>query len=527
MEKKLTFTIQELVYYIFFAMMLFVKGMGLYAGQWPYTVSLIIGAFLILVKLAITEHSIPEWIFILLMIALSITIYAHSHKLGILVITATIIGMKGVSVKRIMWIGAIIWSFTFTINILLTLLGVRPDIIRVQQKMGLGYIIRYSLGSTHPNVLQISYMILCAFILYVARFEGKKLIKATLVMLIGSLYIFMYSVSYTGIVLCVFYLFLNLYLNFRKRLNIIEKAIAVISFPFCAWFVIYEFNNDANYKFYYYLNKIFNTRPYITWSFMHNNPVTIFGVGYDDRLEGTLNNLDSSFVYALMHYGWLFFGIMIITCTALIAYLCYQDRRIELGIVISFTVAAITEPFFINESFKNISWIFVGEFIFFAFSSIKHKSAIKAKINTIGIKEVSACIPAFYYRIINRIKGYRLQFNKVLIVSLIVALVALAGYLLMVHPKATYIINRSLVQTDEGKEFVTIPYEELNEYENVEIIRYVDENTPMQIIDGNIGKVEYFRGAISIFLWLSIISSAVFIFLLNGRNCDIGEYVSK
>lgn len=506
MEKKLTFTIQELVYYIFFAMMLFVKGMGLYAGQWPYTVSLIIGALLILVKLVITEHSIPEWIFIILMIALSVTIYAHSNKLGILVITATIIGMKGVSVKRIMWIGAIIWSFTFTINILLTLLGIRPDIIRVQDKLGLGYIIRYSLGSTHPNVLQISYMILCAFILYVAKLEGKKLITATLVMLLGSLYIFMYSVSYTGIVLCVFYLFLNLYLNFRKRLNIIEKTIAVSSFPFCAWFVIYEFNNYDSYKFYYYLNKIFNTRPFITWYFMQHNEPTLFGVGYDASLPGELNNLDSSFVYALMHYGIIFFVLLVMGYMGLLIFLCHQNRKVELGIVIASMLAGITEPFFINESFKNISWILLGEFVFSCTSIFIFKdcSSIKSIFTRFGARTVSLDLGKGVDALYSIIKSMKLKTKRMFLIGVIAAGLLGGLYLLLVPQKEAYIVNCRMVQTT-GLEYVYYKESEVPTDVGIEVIGYVSEEEPMQIFDGNICKVEYIRGLISVILWGGVI----------------------
>ena len=509
------FTISELVYYAYFALMLFVKGVGLYEGQWPYTLSLLLGAVLIIVKLLVTEHTITEWIFIVLMSTLAITIYFHSHKLGILIITATIIGMKGVSVKRVMWIGTVIWSLTFIANILLVLLGIRPDILRVQEKLGLGYIIRYSLGSTHPNVLQISYMILCAFILYVAQFKGKKLVIATGVMILGSFYVFMYSVSYTGIVLCIFYLLLNLYLSFRKKLWLLEKGIALAVFPFCVWLTIYVFNH-IDFPYYYYINKYLNTRPYITLNYMAHTPVTAFGSGYNANLPVTSNNLDSSFVYALMHYGWVFFGLFIVSYIALIVNTIKKNDRIQLGMIIAFALAAISEPFFVNESFKNISWIFMGAFIYELIAKIPSKSLDIISGNSliwIGNTHIYFSFDGIiekYRKFIDICKQKR---KTLFVLSFILVLILGTGFYFLRDIKSTYYVNRSIVQT-EDKEYTTIDINKWDETIDGSVINYVDAQTPMVLIEGNIGIVEYYRELISFVLWISLSVVAVYVFII-------------
>ena len=54
-------TYGELAFLLFFALMLFVKGMGLTDGQWPYELSLILGGLLMVCRLLMTEHSAAEW----------------------------------------------------------------------------------------------------------------------------------------------------------------------------------------------------------------------------------------------------------------------------------------------------------------------------------------------------------------------------------------------------------------------------------------------------------------------------------
>ena len=144
-KNVLILNVAEIAYYFYFAVMAFAKGIGLYDGMWPYTAALILGAVFIIAKLALTEHTLAEWIFILGMLGLGMLVYHNSGEKGILIYIAMIVAMKKVPVRRLFSIGLVIWGSTFVIQTILTLTGVKPDIFVIHAKLGLGYIIRLSL----------------------------------------------------------------------------------------------------------------------------------------------------------------------------------------------------------------------------------------------------------------------------------------------------------------------------------------------------------------------------------------------
>ena len=43
-RKMLVLNVAEVIYYLYFFVMAFAKGMGLYDGMWPYTAALVLGA---------------------------------------------------------------------------------------------------------------------------------------------------------------------------------------------------------------------------------------------------------------------------------------------------------------------------------------------------------------------------------------------------------------------------------------------------------------------------------------------------
>jgi len=356
--------LSEILFFLYFALMLFAKGMGLYQGQWPYTLALGISAILIIAKILATDHTVLELGIIVLLLALGIAVYLSSGDYGAIILIATVIGMKRVSVERLMVLGMVVWTFSFVIKILLTLTGIQSDIFRVQSKLGLGHIIRWSLGQPHPNVLQVSYMLFCAFFLYVFRMEGRKLIRAVLVLFLGNLYFFMYSISYTGIALVtlflVIYVCLDRLATIGKPLKVLMGALPVICVAFSILGPLYMPG-----KLWDICNKLLNTRFKIAQIYITSTHLSLFGTGYNNDLPLEYNNLDCSYVYALMHYGVIFFVIFVGGYLALVINLIKQNKKAELAIVLSMCVAAISEPFFANTSFKNITLVFLGAAILY------------------------------------------------------------------------------------------------------------------------------------------------------------------
>ncbi len=522
---KWQFTIAELSNLLFIAVMTLAKGFGLYDGMALYKISLLAGAAFFALKLCLTEQSVYEWIWTLALLGLGVLIYYNSGETGALIYIAVIVGMKGIEIKRILGLSLGIWGVTFVIQILSCLLGVKDDIFMIHEKLGLGHIIRWSLGAPHPNVLQITAMMVCALLLYFSRAEGKKLLKIVVCMFLINLYIFMYSVSYTGMITVVVYLFVHTYLCMRPKLSGIEKAVVYLAFPACATFAIF---GPLCYpsRFWGICNKIFNTRFFIAMNYMQNDPITLFGGRPGENIATRLQNIDCSYVYVLMHYGVVLLILMIAGYMALVHHCVKNGKNKEIAIIIGMAVAAIAEPFFVNSSFKNITVFLLGAYLFEASGEFlaKTKSEILGRnlcFIPLGKKQISlelsgiqgwiergSCILARYKK-------------RLTIISLLVAIAAGAFYAVIADMPSGYYAKRSSVQMEE-KEWIYLDINELPDDFDGKILNYADAETPMQYFDGNIISVEYVRGIVSVAVWCGVGCFAV-LFLVaalkkNGRK---------
>lgn len=107
----------------------------------------------------------------------------------------------------------------------------------------------------------------------------------------------------------------------------------------------------------------------LLYYYLTTQPITWWGTD-DFVLADTTIVLDCSYVYALMHYGIVFFIMMAVGLTAVVIWLMQNQRRKELAIVLGIIIAGVTEPFLANTSYKNIAFIFVSELLFFTINKM-------------------------------------------------------------------------------------------------------------------------------------------------------------
>lgn len=520
LQNNHTFSIAEIVYILYFSVMTLAKGLGLYDGMELYTLSLYAGAVLIIAKLILTEHTVAEWLYVLGMLALGILIYHNSDQTGAFIYITMIIGLKNVSVKRLFSIGLAIWGSTFTLLTLLTITGLKSDIFMVHEKLGLGHIIRWSLGQPHPNVLQITSLMICAMILYLANLKGKKLIFTTLIMFAANIYVFFYSISYTGLILVVFCLAANLYLSFRKELTGLEKILLNLVFPSCVAFAVLGPLTHPS-KFWFLCNKVLNTRFEIAMYHMTLDPITLFGSLPLDPMAIRFANIDNSYVFTLMYYGLVLFALMCIGYMAYIYYCTKQNKYRELAITLGLAVAAIAEPFFVNPSFKNISLLFVGEFVFMKFEEFAQKKPDlllnkKFKLCSLGTKEVHLpldILTAFFQHYCKCSKKYCKQ---ILSIGLCTAILVGTVFAVFVNVPNRYYVLRTSAQIVE-KDYILLDINNLPDDFDGKILNYKDAETPMQMFEGNISTMEYARGIVSSGLWSGIFIALLFSIILSVK----------
>ena len=176
MNKTESTTIQlsEIIYLAYFTVMFGARAIGLYEGMLPYNIMLVIGMLLFLLKIAMTRHTFAEYLLMGTLLFISLIVYYNTGEKGLLLYFTMMLGMKNVSLKRVMKWAAAILSISFTVLVFLSVFGWKQDITYLNDRAGFGQVLRRSLGYPYPNTLFTTYIILMVLIMYVLGKQTKK-----------------------------------------------------------------------------------------------------------------------------------------------------------------------------------------------------------------------------------------------------------------------------------------------------------------------------------------------------------------
>lgn len=352
-------SLEEISYYLLFSLLLFSKGIGLEEGSTLFRFCLLGAVCLFLVKIGLGKYTLPELGLIGAGLFGGGFIFLHMGSLGIFIYALLLFGMKNVPLSGVMKVALGVWSacmlFTVTWGIFFHRTGVRL----VHEKLGLGPLLRESLGYTHPNVLHVSYILLMALVLYQSKKETAR--KVVLFLLAGNLFIFLYSMSYTGLLGSAVLLMANAYFLLRKRFTKGEEFLLQAVLPLCLGVsVLCPLLLDVDSLAFRMINSLLNSRIWAIKVFFSEYRITLFG----ERILRQGFSLDNSFIYALAWYGAVFLLAAAVAYWLLIRKYIKENRRMELMIILSFLVAGLTEQFLFNASIKNISILFLGEALY-------------------------------------------------------------------------------------------------------------------------------------------------------------------
>ena len=365
-------TIAEIVYLIYFTVMFGTRAIGICEGMLAYNISLVIGMLIFGVKVLVTEHSVLEYIIMTVLLLLCLIVYRNTGEKGMLLYFTMMLGMKGVSVRRVFKTGAIVQVTAFVTLVLLSLLGIKEEIIYVQSRMGMGEVLRHALGYPHPNTLHTTYVCMMVLIMYTVGNRNKKtLVVASACLFLGSIYIYLYSCSNTGLLASALYLVVNFYFQIRKKINKVEKTFIYLLYPACLIFSIIG-PLVIKGKLFDIINKLLNTRWGLSVYYLQNEPITLFGTRFKEA-PTTHYMIDSSFLYSFLQLGVIAFliitGIYLLTIHESVK----NDKRAEIAIIISFCVMGISDPFLFNHSYKNLVFIFIGSVLYLKINDIQYK----------------------------------------------------------------------------------------------------------------------------------------------------------
>ena len=512
--RNMSFHVEEIFYYLFFAILLFAKGIGLYDGMKEFTVCLLAAFLCFAVKICLTEHTLGELVQMAVLLGIGFLSWQSSGEKAAFIYLAVIVGMKHVPVKRVFMVGAAVWTVAFFGTAILAITKQIPDLALVHSKLGLGHIIRWSLGYTHPNVLHISYVILLAFFFYLARLGRKQLLILTGAAYLFNFYIFLYSVSYTGLILTTVYLLLNLYFNLRTKESRLEKILILCVFPVCALLSVIG-PVAVKGRMFDILNKLMNTRWNLSRYFLTHQPVTLFGGRLTD-LPDTSYSIDCSYVYVLMYYGILLFVLMCVGYFLTVRYEIKEGKRRELAIMLSFFIAGMSEPFMANLSFKNLTLLFVGEYYYHA-APFWQKGAVgrlagrTVRLTPWAEKEIRIPLPEWkgLRGLPARLKG---RYLKIAAAGIAAALLAGGIYYSAAKPADCVYVDKGFSDYWPG-ETAYPNAAELPDGWNGIIIGSADGDTEMYVLTGNIIWLEQVREAVSVGLGAGILAACVTGFL--------------
>lgn len=406
--------ISEVLYLLYFGVMFGARAIGLFEGMTVYNISLVIGMLLFAVKVAMTEHTVLEYCLAGFLLLVSVVVYYNTGEKGLLLYFTMMLGMKGVSTKRVFKLGSIILSVSFTSLVLLSITGLKEEIIYINDRAGFGKVIRHSLGYPYPNTLFTTYIVLMILIFYVLEKQNKKnLLLTTLFLLMGSVYIFIYSCSNTGLIVSVFYLLVNLYLQCRRKLSRFEKIGIQLMYPLCLIFAIAG-PLVTRGKLFQLLDKVLHNRWAYSLYYLTNEPITLFGVRFKEAPD-TNYMIDSSFLYSFLQLGIIPFVIVTLLFLGMINDYVKREMKTELAIILSFCVLGLSDPFLFNLSYKNLMFLFVGEYLFRKLKLLEEREMpiLNHKIRLLAIgKRCIVYDTSFYQKCSNNWNSLRLTISQ-------------------------------------------------------------------------------------------------------------------
>lgn len=521
-EKNITVSCSEIFYYLFWSIMLCVKGIGLYEGMTLYNIGLVLAMVCLGISLLFTEFRVLELMWMFVLVLFGGWIYLNSGMQSALILVAVAIGLKNIKLSRIFKIGLLVFGSCFIYMVLRSLLGL-GDLgpMLVHEKLGLGPILRWSLGYTHPNVLQITYVILSCFVLYVWNLApGRKQLPLTVALMVGNIYIFIYSVSFTGFLFMTFMLVLNLYLQKRKRFSRLEKIGLFSLLPMCIVFsLLLPVVLDPDGRIFQIINKVLNNRFLASRIYLLDMRPSLFG----KRVVNISNfAIDCSYTEAVMYYGIIFsvvlLGIYLLTIIDMIR----KDARTELTIMLSLLVAGISEPFLFNASFKNITILFVGKYLYECTEMNAQKldnAVLTCKVRFLsGLNRNINLSLNWMNELRYKLRKLFKRYLKVLVISAAIAFVGCGIICAKVapQPESVYV---GVKATDCGHlEEKYLDVESLPDDFDSVIYMYPGAEMPMYEFRGNILKVEYIRKILSASLWGSLGICGALIYVLTMQN---------
>ena len=394
----------EMIYLLYFAVMFGARAAGLYEGMLLYNITLVIGLLLFAVKVAMTEHTIFEYIVMALLLGMSVLVYKNTGEKGFLLYMTMVLGMKEVSLKRVEKVGLTILGVCFPVLAFLSVTGIISDIAYpADGRLLPGQMLRRSLGYPYFNTMFTTYVVLVVLIMLVCGYQEKKqLILSSIFFFAVGVYLYIYSCSNTGMIVLTVFLMVNIVMQSigvsaskRSRTgNSEDKHSGLNSLVRILLMSVYPLGMAISIlcplliggESFALLDKMLHNRFNYANYYLTHEPVTLFGTRFAQAPNDNYL-IDSSFLYSFLQIGVVPCIVLTTLIMATIWKLIKENRRIELAVVVSFCVLGLSDPFFYNLSYKNIMMLFAGEALWVWLSGIERTGLRDAELSDSLLKD--------------------------------------------------------------------------------------------------------------------------------------------
>lgn len=493
---EMTISLQEALYFGFFILLSLTKGLGFYEGQKLFILLTAPAMLLGFLKIIVTPYTKRQAVLQVLFLLLAAVVYYNSRQISVFFLAFTVLGMKGISLKKVLHIALWVWTVCAVVLSSFFFFFLEHTVYRVHAKLGLGHIFRWSLGFTHPNILHVTYLFLCA--LLILKLEERYVFKTYLLLMLGNVLVFFYSISYTGFGIVSVLLTGALYVKLRPRFCFVEKLLANLVLPVCLFlsFVVpFYLSWNPFSAIVQRLDFILNTRIWLAQQFLKSEYRSLFGADITKVVNSSMT-LDNSYVWCYINYGLIPTIIILLGYFILLFYDTHKQRTRELVILVCFLGAGWTEPLLFNSSFKNITLLFLGTLLF-----LQKEGAAEYGLSRLiprRWREVTipfAKLPDSLFAAARAVCGaHRRNICAGAAGGVLLGLL-LCG--LLYREPAGYVVPRFYT---DGREETSVYLESADDpaWAGYRIMNYQDAETPMQIVSGKAVKLEtarYYLGA--------------------------------
>ena len=336
-----------------------VKGLGFYDGQKIFLLGILISLLLLIVKAMSDRYSRAELAIWCVWVLLALINYHISGDKGILLCLMLMLAARNCSLKRVCRMGAAVFLGTGFINIILSIFGLHEGTVVLHNKLG-GEILRYAFGQAHPNVLHTTYVVACCFLLYLYR-RSRHWLKWNFLLLLGSLVLFAYTISYTGILMSVLLFAFAMIDRFHRRTNRFDWIFSygILTGTIC-FAVVLPFLTNLESPFFQNVLLSVRNRFILLNAYFESFGITLFG----QKISGILwYQLDTSWAVLFLSGGVLLFGSFVLFYAVGLFCLLRQNRWLEAYMVLVLLLGGLMDPFLFNTSLKNIGLLFMADAI--------------------------------------------------------------------------------------------------------------------------------------------------------------------